>query len=208
MHRRAVPLVPGKTVLRVLFVVFAHERIAVDFGEDARRTDTVRQRVAPHDVLLRKINADAEISVHEHDVRLYRKPLHRALHAPFGGFQNIDLVDGLRAFLTNFVSDGALADECGQLLAPLFLYLFAVVHAVYEVFRVQRHDDGRAHHRPGKRPPPHLVDAGDVFGAEGEHLFFVREFVALGLHSFRHNFYPFCIRRKMLWGAALAEKSA
>ena len=69
----------GEPVLRIKFIVFAHERVAVHLGEDARRADGVRERVPPHDVLLRQIDAQPKISVHKHHVRLNGKPFQRAV---------------------------------------------------------------------------------------------------------------------------------
>ena len=81
MCRRAVSLVLCKPVLRIEFIVFAHERVAVHLCKDARRADAVRERVAFDDILLREVGVDAEIPVRKHDVGNDRELFDAALHA-------------------------------------------------------------------------------------------------------------------------------
>ena len=159
MRLRAVALVLFKAVLRVYFRKLLHLLVAVHLREDARRADTVRERVSVDDVLLREGDVEAEISVGEHDVRPGDEALHRALHAQSGRFKNIDAVDGAVVLFADGVSDRALAYQRGEAGALPFFQLFAVVDALDELAPAEGHDHRRAHHGAGERPPAHLVGA-------------------------------------------------
>ena len=71
----------GKAVVRVEGVHLAHERVAVDLGEDAGGTYGIGEGVAVHHAALRARDIEGKIPVRENEVGRGRKPLYRALHA-------------------------------------------------------------------------------------------------------------------------------
>ena len=101
MRLGAVSLVPRKTVLRVKRIQLLHTMIPINFCEDARRADGIRERVPLDDVPLRQRDSDAEVPVDEHDVRFGRERLDGALHAQFGRLEDIDAVNGLVVLLAD-----------------------------------------------------------------------------------------------------------
>ena len=114
---RAVALVGGKTVLRVLLVQVLQQPVAVHLGQDGRGGDRRHQRVAIDDGLGQHVQRRQPVAVHQHLHRLQAQALDRALHRQHGGLQDVEPVDFLDAGLRNRAAQGLCADLVVQLFA-------------------------------------------------------------------------------------------
>ena len=162
----AVAFVLGETVFGPLFVVFAHEAVAGDLGEDAGGGYAVALGVALDNGGLGRGERGHGSAIHQHvgggRVELGESGIHRSV----GGLEDIDIVDERRVddadaemdlrFRVNG-SEKFLADFLGELLR--------VVES-QEGFReafgdpLNRQHRRHRHNRTGERAAPGFVHTG------------------------------------------------
>ena len=77
MFFRAVPRVVVEPIFGIQRRVVLHERVAEDFGKNARRADRIHVRVAFYNALLRKRKIERHIAVGQHVIGRKMQPLDR-----------------------------------------------------------------------------------------------------------------------------------
>jgi len=90
---RAIPLVLGEIVLRVLIMVGNHQSVAGDFGHDGCGGDAEASLVTFGDGLLREGEAERLDSIDQKEIRRLRKFFYRQLHRFQGSLKDVDAVD-------------------------------------------------------------------------------------------------------------------
>ena len=105
---RAVALVNGEAVLRILRVQHLHPAIPRHLREDRRRSNRGRQPVSFHDRPRRDAKPRIAVPIDERQLRLDAKLLDGAAHREERRLQNIDLVDLLMARERDAVGHGVL----------------------------------------------------------------------------------------------------
>src|SRR5438132_2203309 len=116
---RAVAFVPGKTVSGKSAVIFEHQPVAGDLGENARRSDGKTARVALDQGDLRKAQRLHSQPVHQHVLRLRPQLRERLIHRAMGGLQNVDGVYGLGVDSSDSELDGAAGGQPFKKSFPL-----------------------------------------------------------------------------------------
>ena len=109
MFPRAVALVRGEAVAGKFAVEFHHDPVATHFGQNARGSDRVTQRITFNQRRLRLAKRRHRPAVDQHMPRRIAKRGQRLVHRPVCGLQNIDPVDFRRL------------DECDAKLEPVQL---------------------------------------------------------------------------------------
>ena len=168
MFRRAVAFVLRKTVFGKLRVELQHPPVARDLGQHARGGDGIAPRIALDDGRLRHSQRFHRPAVHERVRRQRRQLRQRVVHRAMRRLQNIDLVNHRRADLGDSKFDFAAAgDEGEKLFALRFGELLGIVQAgefggQTEFRPTRRQNRRRRNDRPGERPTPGLVHAGNA----------------------------------------------
>ncbi len=162
----AVAFVLGETVFGPLFVVFAHEAIAGDLGEDAGGGDAVALGVALDDGGLGHGERGHKASVHQRvgrgRVELGEGGVHRAV----GGLEDIDVVDERRVDDADAEMDLRFRVNGGEKFLADFLGELLGVVETQEGFReafgdpLNRQHHRRRHNRTGERAAPGFVHTG------------------------------------------------
>lgn len=162
----AVAFVLGETVFGPLFVVFAHEAIAGDLGEDAGGGDAVALGVALNDGGLGRGERGHKASVHQRvgrgRVELGEGGVHRAV----GGLEDIDVVDERRVDDADAEMDLRFRVNGGEKFLTDFLGELLRVVESQEGFReafgdpLNRQHRRRRHNRTGERAAPGFVHTG------------------------------------------------
>ena len=130
MFRRAIALVPVETVGGKLQMIFQHQPVARDLGENAGGGDGITPRVALDDGRLLHAQRLHRAAVHER-VRWQRTQLRqRVVHGAMRGLEDIDLVNHRRAHPGDAEFDVAAAGDVLEILFPLRLRkLFGIVQS-------------------------------------------------------------------------------
>src|SRR5256885_15176364 len=95
MPRGAVALMQGKSVSRKPTVVFEHQSVARDLGQNARGGDRKTARVAFDQRGLRKTQRLHDQAVHQHVVRRRLQSRQSLAHGLMRRLQDVNGVDGL-----------------------------------------------------------------------------------------------------------------
>jgi hypothetical protein len=93
-----IPLVRGKIVARINTMIFHHQAVPSNLGNDGGCSDAVAVGVAFFKRPLGKIKRDRMYAVDEKKVRYWIKTHNRRLHGPERGLQDVMLFDFPRAY--------------------------------------------------------------------------------------------------------------
>ncbi len=158
---RGVALMGGEPVLRVESVQLAHERIAVNFGNDGGGGDGEGERVAVEEPGLGAGVVDAQ-GVDEEVIGRAGKSVDRGEHGEAGGLVDVDPVDGLGVDGGDRDGESAAFDAFVEPF-PIFAgELFGVGEAgAGEGAAVAREDDGSGDDGAKECATADLVHAGD-----------------------------------------------
>lgn len=96
MLPRAIALVLGETIRGKLGVDPLHKTIPCHLRNHARGRDGKRQPVALHQCLVRNRQTFHRQSIHQRDIRRFRKRTKGKRHRLVGGAQDIDFINFLR----------------------------------------------------------------------------------------------------------------
>src|SRR5439155_8684399 len=184
---RAVAFVPGETVSGKSAVIFEHQPVAGDLGENARRSDGKTARVAFDQSALRKTQRLHPQTVHQHVLRLRPQLRERLIHRAVGGLQNVDGVYGLGVDSSDSELDGAAGGQpLKKSFTPGSRQLLGVIDsgessgkAGAYPFRGKRH--GRGDDRSGQRSATRLIHAGDALQTASQQRALKRELVVCPL---------------------------
>jgi len=154
----AVTFVTRKTVLRIFFVIFAHDFITGHFGYDRRGSDREAFAVALYDALDGALRRKLHLTVDNYIIRGNFEVGYGHLHGLKRGFVNIDFVYHL--LVDNAYADDRILAYFAKSMLPLFLRkLLGIVYFTLEIKRLQ--DYSACDDWSGKRTPASLIDAGN-----------------------------------------------
>ena len=140
MLRRGISFMRTKIILGETLMIFTHETVSSDFGEDRGRRDGNGKPVALDDRALRHTKGWQGDRIQEQKVWWDRQGLHGTTHGLPGGLENIQGFDFPLGGQTNPRGDGLLDDRMIQTLPNYFAHLFRVVEARQGKAARQNHD--------------------------------------------------------------------
>src|SRR6185369_13799816 len=158
MIGRAIALVAGPAIARMLKVIGDHHGIPLMLGDDRGSRDRKAERIAVHHRTRLIAPARQGVAVDEHVARLGCQRLDRARHRQHRRPKDIELIDLLNGgdAEANLRLQPDLAAQIGPALGA---ELLAVVDPLRHPPPVEDHR--RRYDRAGKWPPARLVDADD-----------------------------------------------
>ena len=171
---RAVAFVLAEAILGKTRAEVAHNRVARDFRDDARRRDAEAVAIAVDDCRLREGKRKDRQAIDEHVLGLHRERIDRRAHRLVRRTQNIDRIDFDRIDNADSPQNGVVPSEVVvNLFALLREQLLRIVQPpVAEFFRK---DDGGGYDRAGERAAARFIDAGDRRDTEGAKSAFMPE---------------------------------
>ena len=161
MLARAVALVARPAIARMGGVIIVHQPVPLMLGDDRGGGDRQAQGVASDDRQRCVRPFRAAIAVDQDHRRRGAGRDQRVdgtMHGEHRGPQDVEpvyLLDGCDADADR----RHLPDRAAQILAPDRAELLRIVDALGHLAPIEHHR--RRDHRPGQRPPPRLVNAGD-----------------------------------------------
>ena len=158
MLRHGIALVVLEAVARAIQRQRAHQAVARHLGDDRGRRDRHHHAVAADHRVAVAGGVDPVAAIDEHVLRHLRQRTHRARQRPQRGAQDIVAIDPRRRGKGDREGRGR-ADLLEQFLAALGGQPLGIVEALRNALGIEHHGGG--HHRPGQRPAPGLVAAGD-----------------------------------------------
>jgi len=176
---RAVAFVLAEAILRETRAEVAHNRVARDFRDHARRRDTEAVAVAVDDGGLGQGKGKHRQPVDENVLGLNGEAGEGRAHGLVGRPQDVDHVDLDRIDDSDRPRDGIVRDEVViNFFALLRQELFRIVQ--FPMPELFRKDNGRGHDRSRERAAPRFIDAGDGGDTERANFAFVPETTATG----------------------------
>ena len=166
MHGGAIAFVFGKIIFGPSGVVFAHEAIAGDFGEDACGGDAETFLVAFDDRCLGDGERGDAKAIDERVRGRRRKLGESSIHRAVSCLENIDFIDDGCLNDANAEMDFSFRVDCvEQSLADFLGESFGIIEALERFGQTRLRPLGRqncccCHHGPGQRPTTGFVHAG------------------------------------------------
>ena len=168
MRPRRIAFVPGKAVFRKLSVVFPHDLVASDFGQNAGGGDGVTFGIAFDQRGLPSLNSFYRQAVDKDVIGLLFQLFQCPNHALMRCFQNVPRVNFRRLHR----NDGAMNPSLPrQPMRKCFAFFLRQRFGIIEIAELLRHltanpRDGqnyrRNHYRPRQRAASRFVDSGNA----------------------------------------------
>ncbi len=159
MRGRAVADMLGEAVARIEPIVFSHEAIARDLGDDRSGSDGDRNLVPTDEGPIRDSQIVEPDGINEEEVRARAKPFDRLPHGTLGGAQDIRAINLARVHNSEGDGSGRPSDRLEELLSTARQEAFGIIQTVGEAIEIEDHrsrDD-----RPGPRPASDFIHAGN-----------------------------------------------
>ena len=125
MKTGAVAFVPGKAVLRILFIILLHNTVTGDFRNYRRGCDRHAFRIAPDNALNGTLHNELHSTVYDYIIGRDFEVCHSHLHGPEGRLVNIYAVD---RFFVDYT------DPDDRFFKYLFIGYFALL--LRQLFRI------------------------------------------------------------------------
>jgi len=153
----AVALVLRKTVARIQVVQLKQAQVAGGLGQDRCSSDAVAAAITLHNGQLILIDVNALVAIDQCAIAGGQQCLHGSFHGTSCRLQDVDLVDLSHLSVSHSPGNAALADDRGQLIAPVRAKALGVIDPSDRMTGIQDH--GRRAYRTCQRAAPCLVDS-------------------------------------------------
>jgi hypothetical protein len=160
VFRRWVAFMLGKTILRIKTIVFNHDAVALDFGNDAGCRDAEAYAITADQRSLRAWETRDGKSIDKGVGWAGRKLFDHGAHPRVRGAEDIQAVDFLRGDRDGCPTNFGIACDLGvETIAGLGSEFFGVIQAAQN--KVRREDDCAHNDWPGEWSTTGFIDACD-----------------------------------------------
>ena len=157
MRARAVADVPGEAVTGIEPIVFPHEAIARDLGQDRSGGDGDRELISPNDRPLGDVHIGEAHGVNEKVVRTGMKPRDRRSHRALGRAPDIGAINLRGVHDSESQRARRVPNRVVEGFSAAAREAFGIVQTLGETVQVKDHGSGDD--RPGPCPAPDFIYA-------------------------------------------------